>query len=147
MIAINLLPTCRCGCGWAAPMAPYNDSTRGYVKGQPLRFRVGHSSLARSVRNLHHGHASDGKRSRELESFDHARKRCTNTNHHAWQHYGGRGIRFNFVSFKQFFDHLGPRPEGKSLDRYPDNNGHYEIGNVRWATRSEQSKNRRKWSK
>lgn len=39
---------------------------------------------------------------------------------------------------------MGPRPSKKhSLDRYPDNNGHYEPGNVRWATREQQSRNKR----
>src|SRR5262245_41878065 len=35
------------------------------------------------------------------------------------------------------------RPDGKTLDRYPDVNGHYEPGNVRWATPQQQSQNRR----
>jgi len=46
---------------------------------------------------------------------------------------------------------LGPRPPGMTgkratytLDRFPNNDGHYEPGNVRWATVSEQAKNRRK---
>ena len=38
---------------------------------------------------------------------------------------------------------IGERPEGKTLDR-PDNDGNYEPGNVRWATRTEQNINKRK---
>ena len=43
--------------------------------------------------------------------------------------------------FERFFDHIGPQP-GKeySVDRI-DNNGNYEPGNVRWATKSEQVSN------
>jgi hypothetical protein len=64
--------------------------------------------------------------------------------------YGARGIRFLFTSFEEFFAELGPRPEGKdangkalcSLDR-KNNDGHYQPGNVRWATASEQRSNQR----
>jgi len=74
-------------------------------------------------------------------------QRCTNKNHAQYKDYGGRGIgicdgwRNSFVSFMQ---DMGRRPEGKTLDRYPNRNGNYEPGNCRWATKKDQAQNRRK---
>lgn len=59
-------------------------------------------------------------------------------------HKGAYGhVEFKFKSFQEFYDEVGPRPEGKTLDRI-DPWGNYEPGNVRWATHVEQCNNRRK---
>ena len=71
-----------------------------------------------------------------------AKRRCTNPKHVRFKDYGGRGIEFNFLDFKEFKRELGPRPPNFELDRI-DNDGHYEIGNVRWVDFSTQQKNKR----
>lgn len=75
------------------------------------------------------------------------KQRCCNPKHKAYRLYGGRGVRVCRSwreSFAAFYADVGPRPSsGHSLDRYPDNDGDYKPGNVRWATTTEQSRNRR----
>jgi hypothetical protein len=74
-------------------------------------------------------------------------QRCYNPKNSAWHNYGGRGIRVCRswrLSFNQFLADVGPRPSLKhSIDRYPDVDGDYEPSNVRWATASEQARNKR----
>jgi hypothetical protein len=72
-------------------------------------------------------------------------QRCTRPNHAAWKDYGGRGISVCdewMASFEVFIAHVGPRPDGMSIDRI-NNDGNYEPGNVRWATKRTQSNNQR----
>lgn len=77
-------------------------------------------------------------------SYYEARTRCTNPKRPEWKNYGGRGIEFRFNSVQEFADHMLPLWfEGATLDRI-DNDGHYELGNVQWATMLEQAQNRRK---
>ena len=91
-----------------------------------------------------HGATVGDKATPEYRACQAAKSRCTNPNNADYYLYGGRGIQFNFDSFQDFFNHIGPRPTPEhSLDRWPNNNGHYERGNVRWATKLEQSRNRR----
>lgn len=85
----------------------------------------------------------------EYSVYKAAKKRCQNPNCLHYHRYGGRGIEFRFLSFPEFLAAIGPRPDAQhSIDRI-DNDGHYEVGNVRWATHKEQCKNRiqNTWSK
>ncbi len=75
-------------------------------------------------------------------------QRCHNPNMVHYPRWGGRGIRVCDEwrsSFDAFYAYLGDPPSPKhSLDRYPNNDGNYEPGNVRWATASEQMFNTRR---
>lgn len=79
--------------------------------------------------------------------------RCRNENHQRYSSYGGRGVTVSeewASDFWAFVRDVGDRPEGVgptgrslySLDRI-DNDGNYERGNVRWATYSQQGRNKR----
>lgn len=76
--------------------------------------------------------------------------RCRNPNTKDFKNYGGRGIKVCpewLASYPAFLAHVGRRPDPKlTLDRI-NNDGNYEPGNVRWATRYEQIHNARKRSK
>jgi len=70
--------------------------------------------------------------------------RCTNPKSRLWKYYGGRGIGVapRWLKSANFLADVGQRPsKHHSLDRYPDNDGNYEPGNVRWATPTVQARN------
>lgn len=80
----------------------------------------------------------------EYKAWQAAKTRCTNPLIPNYHDYGGRGIEFRLGTFEQFLEYMGRRPSPRhSLDRYPDKNGHYEYGNIRWATRRQQAMNKR----
>lgn len=70
--------------------------------------------------------------------------RCTDSGSPNWIAYGGRGIGVcdRWLSFENFLEDMGERPEGKSIDRI-NVNGNYEPGNCQWATAEQQNNNRR----
>jgi hypothetical protein len=130
---------CLCDCG--------NETVA-----QDSNLRSGHSmscgcllverrSAASVARTTHGMTGSD-----EHDIWINMKQRCHNPNNPAFDRYGGRGIIVCDEwrnSFEVFLADMGPRPSpGHSIDRI-DNDRGYEPGNVRWATGSEQMKNRR----
>lgn len=73
------------------------------------------------------------------------RYRCNNPKCDKYKYYGGRGIKVKFVSFENFYEHITKElkvdPRGLTIDRI-DNNGNYELGNIRFVTQLENNRNR-----
>lgn len=86
-------------------------------------------------------------RTPEHKAWAAMKERCFNPNCCNYQNYGARGITVCDKwkdSFKAFLADVGMRPSPLySLERI-DRKGHYEPGNVKWATRIEQNNNTRR---
>jgi hypothetical protein len=136
----NATWACKCSCGTTVQHVRRDYLTSGQKK----------SCGCLQSEQGKHGHAgkqaNGKKKSPEYRTWVGIRQRCYNPRATAYKHYGGKGITVDprwINSFENFLADMGLKPSRKhSIDRYPDRNGNYTVGNVRWATASEQNKNK-----
>lgn len=138
----NVLWLCRCDCGESRLLDRIKLLTGNTTSCGCERKRL----MATSHNpNLKHGQARVDAKGSLYYIWKGMRQRCNDQNHKDYHRYGGRGIvvceRWN--DYQNFAADMGERPSiNHSIDRYPDCDGNYEPGNVRWATAKQQRNNR-----
>ncbi len=136
---------CRCECGKIVYVHT-NSLTSGNTKSCGCWDKeVAGTRLRGNTYGLRHGHATRDGFSLEYNVWQGMIQRCLNPNAPRYAEWGGRGITVcdRWRDFAKFLEDMGPRPSlDYSLDRI-DNDGPYEALNCRWATRSQQQRNRR----
>lgn len=133
--------TCQCDCGAEKTfLLPQLRSGRTSSCGCLAR-------ESKATARLKHGDKrKNEKPAPEYVAWSAMKARCENPKHRFLKNYGGRGIKVCDrwrENYEAFLVDVGRKPSsGHTIDRI-ENDRDYEPGNVRWATRTEQQRNKR----
>lgn len=126
---------CLCDCGKIA-LVSGNSLKRGNTKSCGCLF-IDNLIKRNTTHNL--------TNTSEFHIWQSMKDRCYNPKADSYKYYGGRGIKVCerwINSFENFYEDMGARPSKKHSIERDRVNGDYEPSNCRWATQTEQSRNK-----
>jgi hypothetical protein len=129
---------CRCACNMEKDVESYNLTSGRSTSCRPCSAAIVHKT---------HGRTND----KVYRAWQSIKTRCYNPKAlKSYRYHGALGVKMSALwlnDFEAFAAHIGEPPSPHHTVDRVDPFGHYEPGNVRWATQQEQMNNTRKSAK